>query len=124
MLEALYNETVTLRRATARDGRNEVTWAQVTDETGGALRLRGRLSRRARRIFGTDVSSQESDAQFVYKVGDSPELRDEDLIVTSRGEVWKILSIDREAHLGTGIEWGRASLRRHAREVPPDPVGN
>ena len=73
---------VTLRRATALDGRSKVTWAQVTDETGGALRLRGRLSRRARRLFGTDVASQESDAQFLYKVGDAPELRDEDLIVT------------------------------------------
>lgn len=125
MLGVLFNETVTVRRAIARTARNEVTYEQVLDETGFPLTLKCRLERRGRRIFTAAGNEKESDAQLAYRSsGLKIELKDEDLIVTSKGEAFKILSIERQNQLGTAIEYGRAQLRRTELPVPEDKHGS
>ncbi len=124
MLDVLFNETVTVWRAGGMDGRGKTAYAQVTDATGGALRLRARLTRRGRRTFQIDVNTQESDAQLQFRADDIPALLDEDIVKTSKGENFTIVSVDRERGIGSGREYGRAQLRKTKLEVPPDPVGN
>ena len=120
MLSALFNERVTIRRATARSARNKITFTQLVDSTGFPLTVNCRISTKKRRLFTTTGNEKESDAQMAFRSDRDPQLQDEDLIVRTNGETYRIESIDREQQLGTKIEAGRASLRRVTDIVPKD----
>ena len=124
MLGVLFNESVTVRRAIARTARDKITYQQVLDSTGFPLTLKVRLDRRGRRIFALTGHEKESDAQMVWKDTALIVVQDEDLIVTSAGETFKVMSIDRQTQLGTAIEYGRAQLRRTETPVPEDKSGS
>lgn len=124
MLDIFYNEEITIRRAAGRDGRNQITYQQVVDGTGGALRIRCRVTHRARRIYALDGTQKEIDAEMVYRDGAYPNLKDEDLIVRADGEVLRVESVNRETMIGTGINYARAFLRVTKMPVPADPHGN
>ena len=123
MLSLLFNERVTVRRATARNARNEVTQTQLVDSTGFPLTVKCRISTRKRRLFTTPGNEKESDATMAFRSDREPILKDEDLIVRKNGETYRIESIDREEQLGTKIEAGRATLRRVEDIVPGDKSG-
>lgn len=124
MLGVLFNEAVTVRRATTRSARNAVTYEQVLDSTGFPLTIKCRLERRGRRIFATTGNEKESDAQMAWRDKVDITLRDEDLIVTKTGETFKVLSIERQKKLGTAVDYGRAQLRRSDTVVPEDKHGS
>lgn len=124
MLGALFNESVTVRRAIARTARDKVTYQQVVDSTGFPLTLKCRLERRGRRIFALTGNEKDSDAQMVWRDGGDITLKDEDLVVTSKGETFKVISIERQKKLGTAVDYGRAQLRRTETPVPEDKHGN
>lgn len=120
MLDVTFNETVTLRRASARDARNKITWQEVLDESGGPLRLKCRIERRRRRIFSQDGVEREIDATMAYRKTSAPDLRLEDVMVTQSGEAFKITGLDELAILFGTATYGRAELRRTREVMPAD----
>jgi hypothetical protein len=126
MLGVLFNTKVTVRRAQVggRTARNAVTYEQLVDSTGFPLTLKCRLERRGRRIFSTTGHEKESDAQMVWRDTATVEIKDEDLIVTTKGETFKVMSVERQTKLGTAVGYGRAQLRRTEIPVPGDKHGS
>lgn len=119
MFGVWFNEEVTLRRAKSRDGRNKVVYEELL-ANGGPLRLKCKIDRRKRRVYTIQGVEKEVDATLFFRTVDAPELRLEDLVVTSSGEVFKAVGFDRQQLLGSGEEFGRVELRFTRTEVPAD----
>lgn len=123
MLDALYDEKVTLRRPSARDSRNKSEYVQVLDEGGGAIEISCRIERNARRVFNTDGVELVVDATMAYRADLSPELKTEDIIVTKSKETFKVLRSSKAKQLFSKVSYGRAELALTRTQVPEDVHG-
>jgi len=123
MFEATFNEQVTVRRASSRDVRNKTVYTQQLDATGEPLYLKCRLERTRRRIQTLDGAAAEADASMLFRDDLSLQFGPDDLIVTSSGETFKVLTKSAASALFGGSKYARAELRQTRTSVPEDVHG-
>ena len=118
MLDALMNQTVTLRRAKPGgidvNGRVELAYVVDVDET--QMELRCRIEARGRRILDQRGVEIKADAQMSYRVTGKPALKLEDVVVTKDGQAWRVVSLEEQEQMFGGAKYGRADLMR--TEIP------
>lgn len=120
MLDLLFNETFTVRRASTRTATNDTTYAEPTDEPGGAaVPILCRIERKGRRTYDRDGVQLASDATLIYRKQDVPALQVQNLVV-SGGETYRILALEEQPMLFAGVTYVRADLARTRTPVPGD----
>lgn len=117
MLDALFNDAVTIRRlAGPRDGHGKATLMEVKDETGETPAIvECYVDRRRRNVRTFRDSSKSVDATLLYNVSLSApiRLRDEDLVVLeSTGETYKVDSMQETTSNAEGSEYAQVALTR------------
>lgn len=122
MLDLLMTDHVTLRRPVpgSREASGKVQLQQVLDVDETGLYLTCKFQARGRRIVDSKGVESRSDATLLYRVTDKPELRIDDIVVTSDGRSWRVAGLDTEKALFSTVSYGRADLMRSDRAVPPD----
>ena len=118
MLDILLKDKVTVRRAGARDVRNNITYTQLTDSKGHPTHVTCKLDKRRRRIFSTDGVEMESDATMVYRVQGNPIVMLEDLVYFD-GTSYKIIAFAEQNMLFSAFNYVRADLQL-TRDVQPE----
>lgn len=122
MLDAIFDETVTLRRAQKRGVKGDVTFAEVLDGTGGPLPIPCKIERRRKRTYTKDGQTGEVDGTLICRrtSEDFPEIALEDLLVTKTGEAFKVASLDEDLALFSTDKYLKIGLIRTTLPVPAD----
>jgi hypothetical protein len=123
MMEMLFDEKVTVRRAASRTATNRTVYAEVLAADGGPLRLRCKIDRNARWVRNSDGVELAIDATMVYLEVEAPELRKEDLVVDEGGAAYRVVSFKRQSPLVFGSAYVSAGLAMTRLDVPGDEHG-
>lgn len=126
MLDALYNESVTLRRPKAGTlrGSGYATMEQLLDATEAAVRIQCLLQARRRRTVNAAGSTLDVDAQLLYRVVNGIDAREGDFIVRADGTAWEVVGGETQRMLAGSALYGRADLKRTEIYAPPDKHGS
>jgi hypothetical protein len=120
MLDALFRETVTLRRLAVgtRQTDGAAGYEIVVDDAEVPVQIRCRIERRRRRLITKEGVELEGDATMVLKRPASIEISEEDVVVDRNGQAWKILRKESsDSFFGAG-EYFRLDLQETTIEVP------
>lgn len=116
MLDLFHNEKCTLRRSEGRTGRNDADFKEVTGPDGAPIIIKARLDRRVQRrrsLTGVEILG---DASMVYAEntikGQEGFPREWDRVVTPRGEVFSVASIEEAQLMGVRRKEFRAFLNK------------
>jgi hypothetical protein len=124
MLDALFVNRVTVRRAETRGVNNEVVYKQVLDmedeKAGGPAILNCRIERRRRRIITEAREELTTDATMLFRVVPLPAIEMTDVIVDEKGNAYKVAGLESDNALFGEGEYVRADLTKTELEVPPD----
>lgn len=101
----MYDETVSLKRISAMDGRASQTFSDVVP--GGIL---CKIEHRGRRVVAEDGTEFETDATMMYKKSSAPDLRREDMVVRAGGEKFRVVEITSQRFLFSSAVYARADL--------------
>jgi hypothetical protein len=121
MLDALFNEVISVRRLTgARDGHGKPTYAEVSDGTAPYF-IDCYIERRRRTARDVRGTVRDVDATLIYNVSTAPfELHDDDLLVTLGGEAFKAVLTESLTAALSGETYGRFGLEKTRFPVEPD----
>lgn len=126
MLDALFNEEVSLRRLTGkRDGHGKPELAVVTDgpDSDVPAYIECYIERRRRSVRLMTATSMVIDATLIYnKDAQDAQILENDLVVTSllAVETYRVSSLDEQAQVGDGTNYGRLGLTLIRRGVEPN----
>lgn len=120
MLDALYKDSVTVRRPKGRDAANRITYEEILAENGGPLVIRCRIERRRRRVVTTDAKERVQDAQMVFRSDLAPQLQSQDIVVVTKDrETFEVDTLEKlDSPFGGPVAYGRAGLLRTAAVIP------
>jgi hypothetical protein len=117
MLEALMGERLRVYRIKSRTKEGKIRYEEVTEE-GEPLILRAKVERSAVRSYSQGQVEKTGDASAVFKERDDGVPEEDDLLVTPRGETFKVVRIETDTLLGSGVGYVRATLALTRAEVP------
>lgn len=126
MLDALFVDRVTVRRAKTRGVANEVVYEQVLDKVdgdkkgGGPAILNCRIERRRRRVITEQREEIQTDATMVFRVVPLPTVEITDIIVDDKDRAYKVAGLEKDRALFGEGEYVRADLQDTKLDVPPD----
>ncbi len=126
MLDALFVDRVTVRRAKTRGVANEVVYEQVLDKVdgdkkgGGPAILNCRIERRRRRVITEQREEIQTDATMVFRVVALPTIEMTDIVVDAKGKAYKVAGLESDRALFGGGEYARADLQDTKLDVPAD----
>lgn len=117
MLDAFMGEKVSIFRVKSRstEGKNEY---EELEDSEGPIRMRARFERKVVRAYSQGKLEKTGDARMWWRAIDGDVPQEDDLIVTSRNEVYRILTIETEAPLGISRKYSLATLSFSEEEVP------
>lgn len=117
MLDVLMGELVSIREQTDRSIKGKPTYTElvVDDEP---VRMRCRIERRTVRQYTQGRVEKTGDARMMWRLREDGIPKETHLIVTSRGEAYRIVELESHKPLGSNREYGRAVLRFSRDEVP------
>ena len=121
MLDLFHNEKCTLRRSEGRTGRNAADFKEVTAPDGAPIIIPARLDRRVQRRRSLQGVEILGDASMIYTEntikGQEGFPQEGDRVVTPRGEVFSISSIEEAQLMGVKRREFRAFLSKTREEV-------
>jgi len=122
MLDLLFRDSVTLRRASGRTVRNEVVYKEVLDGAGGPLPIPCRIKRRKGRTITVRGQDITLDAELVCRRSSDnfPEIEVEDVVVAKDGDAYRIVTIDEDEQLFGSAKYLRMGLAHTHLPVEED----
>lgn len=124
MLDALFRDRVTVRRAIRRGVKNDVDYEEVLDQedgkAGGPIPIVGRLERRRRRILISQGEEVATDATFIYREVAVPEISVNDLLVDDKDQAYRVETLEKDESIFGAGKFVRAELRLTRLPVPKD----
>jgi len=113
MLDVLFKETVTLRRAAegTRTAAGGPTYATVRTEATLPLRIKCRIERGVSRSYGLQVTEADADAFMTCRRPTAGDFRETDLVVDSEGTVYKVMRLEAIEPLFGSARYLKATLK-------------
>ncbi|HEV3029637.1 MAG TPA: hypothetical protein VG457_18815 [Planctomycetota bacterium] len=125
MLDALFDEQVSVRRVQGMDVKGQITFVELLDSGGEPLLLDCKIQRRRRRIYNKQGTELEIDGTMMTRRyrSNAVLLQPEDLVVTfnkdiGQNEAFKIVTVDEDQ--GLLDKYLRITLIRTNLPVPSD----
>lgn len=127
MLDATFNETVTVRREASRNIKNEIVYTELLDSIGGPLNVRCRIERRKRQNRTVEGVERSVDATLLMRTDSIvTDLKLHDLLFTKRNETFEIVDLEENSALFGGGSYARIFLSFTRQIVTDDqhPAGS
>lgn len=117
MLDTVFRETVTLRRATSRTAAGGPVYATVRDEVNLAVPIRCRIERGVSRSYTLQTTENEADAFLYCRRPTKCEFRAQDLVVDRNGAIYRVLRLEPVEALFGSASYLKVTLKETRDQV-------